>query len=129
MPGFVCTACGLCCHKKNLDNFNLKHWGLTIGKDGYCTKFKDGMCSIYEDRPFICRVEAAFDNPERLKDTDPAYYQHIMDFKRLVPPPKNTKLEYFKALNHLGCNELIADSALGDEFLIDIETDYDKGDT
>lgn len=52
---FPCTACGQCCrnvHLSELTNY------LNRG-DGTCRHFDDSslLCTIYEDRPLICRVE------------------------------------------------------------------------
>jgi Fe-S-cluster containining protein len=56
---FPCTSCGLCCQNiggiKELKEFDLGN--------GICKYFDFGnrKCSIYEDRPNICRVDKMFD--------------------------------------------------------------------
>ncbi len=51
---FLCSSCGACCRLAGLLN-GAKH-GLPISKDGSCLHLKDNKCSIYENRPDICRV-------------------------------------------------------------------------
>jgi len=48
---FPCTSCGICCTKVE---------GLGLPQtDGVCDHFdrQTKLCSIYEDRPLICRVD------------------------------------------------------------------------
>lgn len=55
MTPFPCTSCGKCC--KNIDLLvTINH--LDRG-DGTCRHFDDEsmLCTIYEERPLICRVE------------------------------------------------------------------------
>ncbi|NLM01602.1 MAG: YkgJ family cysteine cluster protein [Treponema sp.] len=55
---FECDKCGLCCSHigdnelyKNLDR-----------GDGVCKFLKDNLCSIYEHRPLLCRVDESWKN-------------------------------------------------------------------
>lgn len=52
---FPCTACGKCC--KNVDK-SAETAFLDRG-DGTCKHFdeKTNLCSIYESRPLVCRVD------------------------------------------------------------------------
>ena len=56
--GFPCTSCGACCKNiagiKELESFDLGN--------GVC-RFLDSnnMCSIYDSRPSICRVDIMFE--------------------------------------------------------------------
>ncbi len=52
---FPCTACGQCCKKVNLS----EQTDYLNRGDGTCRHFSDSslLCTIYEDRPLICRVE------------------------------------------------------------------------
>ena len=52
---FPCTSCGLCCKNLGLSSEASK---LNRG-DGTCRYFDDNtnLCTIYEDRPLVCRVE------------------------------------------------------------------------
>jgi len=56
---FPCTACGLCC--QNISNIiELKDFDLGNGTCKYFNHI-DNNCSIYENRPNICRVDKMFD--------------------------------------------------------------------
>jgi Fe-S-cluster containining protein len=123
---FFCTQCGGCCHKKNLAQYNLDQWGLKIGADGYCSNLKDSVCTIYEDRPLICRVEEAYDRVEELREIEPQLADVIDRVKLLAPD--DPKLEYFKIAN-VGCNYLIKRLHLGAVYAIDINTVYTEVDT
>lgn len=56
---FPCTACGACC--RNLSRSPL-YASLDRG-DGTCRHFDDStnLCSIYDTRPAICRVDEMFE--------------------------------------------------------------------
>jgi|TARA_R110000824_G_scaffold9137_2_gene41142 Fe-S-cluster containining protein len=96
---FLCSQCGLCC---KLAGF-LKSTKdvLPINKDGSCSNLIDNKCSIYEDRPDICRVEKMISNKDNLSRKD--YYI------------KSTKV----------CHTLIDTFGLEDSYKIDIK-EYDK---
>jgi len=56
---FPCTVCGLCC--QNISNIKeLKEFDLGNGVCKYFDYSTRG-CSIYEDRPDVCRVDKMFD--------------------------------------------------------------------
>ena len=57
-PDFPCTKCGLCC--KHVDRSDETIF-LDRG-DGTCKNFdvSTNICSIYESRPDICRVDRQF---------------------------------------------------------------------
>ena len=123
---FFCTQCAGCCHKKNLRQYNLEHWNITIGEDGYCSHLKDKVCTIYEDRPLICRVGELYDRADEIRDIEPQLVSLIDKVKSVVPD--NPKLEYFKVAN-MGCNYLIRRLYLGDEYLINVNEVYTEVDT
>lgn len=53
---FKCDKCGECCrnlHKSSI--YNDLHNG-----DGVCRYLEGDCCSIYEDRPLVCRVDEYF---------------------------------------------------------------------
>lgn len=54
---FECDKCGLCC--KNI-RMNEAFASLDRG-DGICKYLMDNMCSIYEQRPLLCQVDACYD--------------------------------------------------------------------
>lgn len=54
---FICDKCGACCrnlHKSEL--YKNLHNG-----DGVCRYLQGNECSIYEDRPLICRIEESYE--------------------------------------------------------------------
>lgn len=53
---FKCDKCGLCC--KSLAN-NPVYAELDRG-DGTCKYLKGNLCSIYNERPILCRVDEAY---------------------------------------------------------------------
>ena len=62
---FPCTKCGACCR-------NVKGLGLPCDDDGVCTNLiqDDNTCSMYEDRPLICRVRDYGKSINKDKDGD-----------------------------------------------------------
>lgn len=68
---FPCTGCGACCRKVGLMVSHaraVEYEDGTIGRlvqgfpfqyneDGACEMLVDGKCSVYKDRPLICRVD------------------------------------------------------------------------
>lgn len=77
---FFCEKCGECC--KHLDRSDL-YKDLDRG-DGVCKYLKQNICSIYDKRPIICRV-------------DESYYSF---FKEQI------SLENYYKLNYDACNKL-----------------------
>ena len=77
---FFCEKCGECC--KHLDRSDL-YKDLDRG-DGVCKYLKQNICSIYDKRPIICRV-------------DESYYSFFKEQKSLE--------DYYK-LNYDACNKL-----------------------
>lgn len=50
---FKCDKCGECCRNLQMSEVYKKlHNG-----DGVCVYLNGNLCSIYEDRPLICRVD------------------------------------------------------------------------
>ena len=54
---FPCSQCGECC--RNLHRSAL-YTSLDRG-DGTCRYLKGNLCSIYHDRPLLCRIEETYD--------------------------------------------------------------------
>lgn len=77
---FKCDKCGLCC--KSLSNSPL-YDSLNRG-DGVCKFLNGNLCSIYENRPLLCRVDEAYE----------AYFKSVM--------PLN---DYY-SMNYKVCNHL-----------------------
>lgn len=62
---FLCDRCGCCC--RNLDKSEL-YAQLDRG-DGTCRYLSGNICSIYENRPLLCRIDECYET----------YYHKIMD--------------------------------------------------
>ena len=59
---FKCSGCGACCRQA-------AKVGLPDRGDGGCVYLKDdNSCSIYENRPDICRVDKMYENLPGLSD-------------------------------------------------------------
>lgn len=54
---FECDKCGCCC--RHLDRSEL-YAGLDRG-DGVCKYLSADLCTIYEDRPLLCRVDECYE--------------------------------------------------------------------
>lgn len=54
---FECEHCGCCC--RNLDKSDI-YKTLNRG-DGVCKYLQGNDCSIYENRPLLCRVDESYD--------------------------------------------------------------------
>lgn len=68
---FKCDKCGLCC--KSLAN-NVLAKDLDRG-DGCCKYLQDNLCSIYEHRPLICRVDEAYEILFKTQMSKEEYYE------------------------------------------------------
>lgn len=77
---FCCDACGECC--RHVDASPL-YKELDRG-DGVCKYLQGNMCSIYDKRPLLCRVDEAFE----------AFFEGKM-----------SREEYYK-LNYEACQKL-----------------------
>lgn len=54
---FSCDRCGECCRHVNLSQL---YCGLDRG-DGICRYLQGNLCSIYETRPLLCRVDESYE--------------------------------------------------------------------
>lgn len=77
---FHCDMCGQCC--RNLSKSDL--YAFLNRGDGICKYLKGNLCSIYKNRPLLCRV-------------DESYYAYFQD--------KYTIDEYYR-INYEGCIKL-----------------------
>ena len=77
---FYCDRCGACCRHLELSPLYRE---LDRG-DGICKYLSGNLCSIYETRPLLCRVDASYD----------AFFKDVM-----------SREMYYK-LNYVSCNEL-----------------------
>lgn len=65
---FPCSGCGACCRNvgKVVNSPQMKalmpcdslYFPYKVLSDGSCEKLIDNRCSVYEDRPLICNIEA-----------------------------------------------------------------------
>ena len=88
----ICTGCSLCCRMVSLN----PDFTEPIDENGVCVHLKDNKCSIYEDRPLLCRVDEMY---EELKDNFAS------------------KEDYIKTTIKV-CNSLISEIGLDDKYLI-----------
>ena len=68
---FQCSKCGKCC--KNINKSNL-YKELDRG-DGVCVYLDGNLCSIYENRPLLCRIDESYDAYFKEKYSKEDYYQ------------------------------------------------------
>ena len=71
---FMCDKCGKCC--RNLDKSPI--YAELHNGNGVCKYLDGNLCSIYENRPLLCRVDERFDK----------------FFKNTMPLEKYYKLNY-----------------------------------
>lgn len=77
---FKCDKCGLCCsHIAGIELYKDLDRG-----DGVCKYLKDNLCSIYNNRPLLCRIDESWKQ----------FYSSEMT------------LECFYELNYKGCEKL-----------------------
>lgn len=77
---FLCDQCGKCCEKV----YTSEMYRYLADDTGRCKYLKDNLCSIYENRPLICRVDEMYES----------YYKEVMT------------LEEFYTLNYKTCDVL-----------------------
>ena len=57
MTPFPCTSCGVCC--RHVDRLHASAAFPYANTNGVCEKLgSDDRCTVYEDRPLACRVDA-----------------------------------------------------------------------
>ena len=77
---FKCDKCGECC--RNLDKSDL-YVNLNRG-DGICKYLVGNLCSIYENRPLLCRVDESYEILFKdVKDHSDYYRLNYESCKRL----------------------------------------------
>jgi len=54
---FACDKCGACCRHVDLTSLSVE---LNRG-DGVCKYLEGNLCSIYNTRPLICRVDESYE--------------------------------------------------------------------
>ena len=68
---FKCDKCGLCC--RNLKKSDL-YAELDRG-DGICRFLNGNLCSIYNERPLLCRIDESYDAFFKDQVTIEEYYR------------------------------------------------------
>lgn len=54
--GFACTRCGMCC--RNIST--VSELSAFDNGSGVCIHLENNLCTIYMDRPIICRVDQMY---------------------------------------------------------------------
>lgn len=68
---FICDKCGECC--RHLNNSEI-YRALDRG-DGVCRFLSGNLCSVYNNRPIICRVDDAYEQFFKYKYSKEEYYK------------------------------------------------------
>lgn len=106
-PDFKCTSCGACCSHIDRAIFNsglakpykemVASFPYKWDKTGKCEMLdKDNKCSVYNNRPLICNLQAQWEK----------YFYKDMSLA-----------EYYRMQNN-ACNDLIIDDGLSADLLI-----------
>jgi Fe-S-cluster containining protein len=95
---FPCTKCGICC--KSLKSHNL-YEKMDRG-DGVCIHFNEleSLCSIYEDRPSICRIDDMYEQffLEKMTKEDYFIVNAVLCYEaqEVAGLPKERRIEVFQ---------------------------------
>lgn len=77
---FFCSQCGNCC--RNLDKSPL--YSKLHNGDGICKYLVGNLCSIYESRPVLCRVDESYELFFKRIMTIDEYYKQNYDCCELL---------------------------------------------
>lgn len=77
---FSCDKCGLCC--RNIWR-NATFKDLDRG-DGVCKYLVDNLCSIYEERPLLCRVDSCYELYYASRMSIDEFYEKNHDICKLL---------------------------------------------
>lgn len=53
---FKCDQCGACCRNVNLSSL----YEMLDRGDGVCKYLSGNLCTIYENRPLLCRIDESY---------------------------------------------------------------------
>ena len=81
---FPCDKCGACCRNLHLSPLYTE---LDRG-DGVCKYLSENLCSIYESRPLLCRVDESYEKFFKEVMSIEEYYRINLDVCKKL---KNTK--------------------------------------
>lgn len=84
---FPCKQCGACC--RNLDKSEI-YRTLDSG-NGVCKYLTGNLCSIYETRPLVCRIDACYEKFFKNMMTKKQYYQ--LNYENCIRLSKNDRSE------------------------------------
>ncbi|AVP65972.1 zinc/iron-chelating domain-containing protein [Clostridium botulinum] len=73
---FMCDKCGQCC--RNLDKSPI--YAELHSGNGVCKYLDGNLCSIYENRPLLCRVDESYDAFFKNTMTLEKYYKLNYEF-------------------------------------------------
>lgn len=68
---FPCDKCGACCRNLHLSSM---YAPLDRG-DGVCKYLRGNLCSIFENRPLLCRVDESYEQLWKKLMTREEYYE------------------------------------------------------
>ncbi|MRX73378.1 YkgJ family cysteine cluster protein [Bacillus lacus] len=89
MTQFPCTSCGACCSSIEGIAFLEKY-----NQNGSCNKLKDNECTIYEERPLLCRIDEAYDQIFSAYMTRKDFYRQNAKACNELQEKLNISLEY-----------------------------------
>ena len=111
LDNFPCTQCGLCCTNVNLGKwldpeytetlppalqFVTSKFPYQLTDDGSCEMLKDGLCSVYDDRPLLCNL-------------------------KLLGKFLGADQDLFYKLNILNCNKMIDAAGLAEKYFVSLK--------
>lgn len=82
---FPCDQCGACCRNLHLSPLYAE---LDRG-DGVCKYLSGNLCSIYESRPLLCRIDESYEKFFKEVMSLEEYYQLNHDACQLLKKTKN----------------------------------------
>lgn len=104
---YPCTGCGECCKRVQtilegsyddpIFEELVRRFPYKARKDGSCEMLtEEGLCSVYEHRPLVCNIKMGA----------LLFKMDLMDWYRI---------------NARGCNQMIKDAGLGEEYLVSLD--------
>lgn len=90
---FPCTNCGCCCKRVGLVKKFLTEdeFPFDVYENGACKMLVNNMCSVYDDRPDICKVEEMAKKNNIPKEI---YYKMAIDVCNRMMDEDNIPLKF-----------------------------------
>lgn len=82
---FPCDKCGACCRNLHLSPLYAE---LDRG-DGVCKYLSENLCSIYESRPLLCRVDESYEKFFKEVMSIEEYYRINQEICKKLKDTKN----------------------------------------